>query len=375
MIAEIERVSMRFISGLLNRSIILPECSFVVPSEKTRFLERSKAHLLGKLLKYWKRLVYMKIWQTFYPKSVEHQSIPVNAKRILWINLSAPSLGDSLMDLSARSLLSDRDITLLTRKKNQLLYVFDHYFTRVLAVEDLCEESFAIDFDFVLLDSFSPHILRIKSKIAPDIPFAGLYGFLNGFEVHRTYFAFARMMELLAIDQVDVPRIPTISLPDELLDQDDEIDVCIAIGGEWSFRTYDHWMPVVSHVTSRGYSISLVGSGNGAQKAAEIFNEYPSVRSTVGKLSVREVILEISRARVFIGADGGLWHIACALQKPTVVLFADCQIFGECGNRMTRETEDMTCETLYDDRKVSSIPSNSVIEAFDRLSRRINLSG
>jgi len=120
--------------------------------------------------------------------------------------------------------------------------------------------------------------------------------------------------------------------------------------------------------------VSLVGSENGVYDASEILEKQSSVRSTVGRLSIQQVCVEISKAKVFIGADGGLWHIACAIPIPTVALFADCQIFDEEGNRVTRETQDMICEILYDEIQVSSIPSSRVIEAFDRLWNRIGFN-
>ena len=51
-----------------------------------------------------------------------------NHKEILWINISAPSLGDSLTDLSSRTMLSDRKVDLFTDKKNSDLYKDDFIF-------------------------------------------------------------------------------------------------------------------------------------------------------------------------------------------------------------------------------------------------------
>ena len=289
--------------------------------------------------------------------------------RILWINLAAPSLGDSLMDLSARVLLNKRQVDLLTHTKNVALYREDPWFRNVSdAIGDFRKEKY----DLVICDSFSPRVLFRKLLVAPVTSHVGIYGFLNGFEVHRTYFAFARMMELLDLDRISEPMRPTLMRPRELRDQPPEVDVCIAIGGEWSFRTYDHWLPVVSWLIAQGYSVSLVGSRNGAKSASEILEMEPSVRSTVGLLSLPEVVAEIANARVFIGADGGLWHIACAISVPSVALFADCQIFDNEGNRVTRETKDMICECLYDNYEVSNIPNDSITVAFERLVRRIH---
>jgi len=54
-----------------------------------------------------------------------------------------------------------------------------------------------------------------------------------------------------------------------------------------------------------------------------------------------------------------------------VVLFADCQIFDEHGDRMTRETSDMKCEVLYDDVQVSNISPVRVLTAFEKLWARV----
>lgn len=300
--------------------------------------------------------------------------IEARHRRILWVNLAAPSLGDSLMDLAARTLLYDKDLILLTHPKNAQLYKDDRFFSEVYTSARCVRKAFqSKPFDLVICDAFSPRVMLKKVFAAPRVDFVGLYGFINGFEVHRTYFAFARMRDLVAVDElnsVDKLHCPTISVPDLLQDRL-EVDVCIAVGGEWSFRTYNDWYAVTDWLISRGYSVSLVGSENGVQEAKKIEEKFPLVRSSVGKLSLREVVSEISRSKFFIGADGGLWHIACAIPIPTVVLFADCHMFDKEGNRVTRETKDMICETLYDDVQVSSIDSSEVVEAFERLRNRV----
>lgn len=300
--------------------------------------------------------------------------IEARHRRILWVNLAAPSLGDSLMDLAARTLLCDKNLILLTDRKNAQLYENDCFFSEVYTSARCVREAFqSKPFDLVICDAFAPRVMLKKILAAPRVDFVGLYGFLNGFEVHRTYFAFARMMELLGLDRINEPIRPTITLPSGSRAKPPGVDVCIAIGGEWLFRTYDHWCPVVSWLIEQGYSVSLVGSANGIRKASEILEIAPSVRSTVGALSLPEVVMEIAKARVFIGADGGLWHIACAIPLPSVVLFADCQIFDNEGNHVTRETRDIVCETLYDHFQVSNVHADSVVKAFQRLSARIDL--
>jgi hypothetical protein len=366
----------------LNRQAILLRVmrrswhlSKAVPSGQVSFIENRLHELPKWIFKYLKRRLFNLLVSRALGLAPELSQIADEHHSILWINWAAPSLGDSLMDLSARVLLNRRELVLLTHPKNKSLFENDHYFSSVFSDHrELISKYGKGYFDLVICDSYSPKVLIKKAMVAPFVPYVGLYGYLNGFEVHRTYFAFIRMMELLALNKIDDPIRPSISLDRRLVSQTPEVDVCIAVGGEWCFRTYNRWGDVVSWLTENGYSVSLVGSENGVYDASEILEKQSSVRSTVGRLSIQQVCVEISKAKVFIGADGGLWHIACAIPIPTVALFADCQIFDEEGNRVTRETQDMICEILYDEIQVSSIPSSRVIEAFDRLWNRIGFN-
>ena len=346
-----------------------------VPSGQADFIARRLFARPKWISKYLKRRLFTFLVARVLSIVPELNKIDDEQRSILWVNWAAPSLGDSLMDLSARVLLSGREVVLFTHPKNKSLFENDDCFSSVFSDHrELIAKYGKRYFDLVICDSYSPRVLIKKLSVAPFAPFVGLYGYLNGFEVHRSYFAFTRMMELLSLDKLDYPIRPSISLHNELLTQRPEVDVCIAVGGEWSFRTYDQWYEVVSWLIEKGYSVSLVGSENGVCDALRISDNQPSVRSTVGCLSLKEVCIEVAKAKIFIGADGGLWHVACAIPIPTVVLFADCQIFDEDGNRVTRETKDMVCETLYDDFKVANIPSSRVIEAFERLWNRVGLN-
>lgn len=359
-----------FLKSFLQPTWQLPDR--FVPSGQAQYFMRLECLSIHCLMKYVKRRLVFGVALPLIGLGKRCQQIESKHHRILWVNYAAPSLGDSLMDLAARTLLAGKDVTLLTSSKNSVLYANDQYFNEVYtSSREVRKASREKRFDLVICDAYSPRVLWKKVWAAPRVEFVGLYEFLNGFEVHRTYFAFVRMMELLALEEISQPMRPTINLPLEFKDAQPEIDVCIAIGGEWSFRKYDHWPSVVSCLIAKGYTVSIVGSDNGIRDASKILESEPYVRSTVGVLSLSEVVVEIANARVFIGADGGLWHVACAIPRPSVVLFADCQIFDELGNRVTRETSDMICETLYTDKQVSDISCDQVIGAFERLRRKL----
>lgn len=359
----------KLIKILMRKTWRLPKG---VASGQAFFLQKRRYRQLRWILKYIKRRIFVFIAVQHFGLTREVQAISDSDRNILWINWAAPSLGDSLMDLSARVMLYDRKVTLLTHPHNVELYRGDPYFHAVYSDPMLLRsENGSSAFDIVLCDAFSPRVLFRKILVAPLVPFVGLYGYINGFEVHRTRFAFERMSQLLGVSNSRYFQRPSIMVSDEELVQRFPSDVCIAVGGEWSFRTYNHWLEVIERLILDGHSVSLVGSKNGIETANAILASQPAVRSTVGMLSLKEVVSHIAKAKMFIGADGGLWHIACAIPTPSVVLFADCQIFDEEGKRVTRETEDIICETLYHENDVSCIPSVRVNEAFKRLVKKL----
>lgn len=357
---------------LLIRKLMRPtwELPNGVPSAQRKFLSDRQFCSLKWIFKYLKRRVLCFVFIEHCGLTAEKKSISNQDKDILWINLAAPSLGDSLMDLAARVMLSGRQIILLTHPKNEPLYKQDPYFHAIYSDPDLLVREWGRQsFDLVICDSFSPRVLIHKLRLAPFVAFVGLYGYLNGFEVHRTKYSFMRMKELLRADTLHFPMRPTIAYSNQHSD-DVMFDVCIAVGGEWEFRTYLHWLEVVDNLLKLNLSITLVGSSNGALLASQICSQFPQVHSTVGVISLRDVVGWIVKAQYFIGSDGGLWHIACSIPVPTVVLFADCELFDSAGNRVTRETEDMECEPLYHEAEVSQISPADVLEAFERLRSR-----
>lgn len=313
------------------------------------------------LLKFAKRyLVYWVIGRVFGLVS-ERKEI-ASEKKILWINFSAPSLGDSLMDLSARVLLADRKLDLFTSKKNSKLYQHDRWFADVFDSTKKVTKKY----DLVICDSFAPRVLVKKLKVAPLTPMVSMYGFLNGFDLNRTYFAFARMLDLLDKKPVDIKVKPYLTVCSDL---QTNADLCIAVGGEWPFRTYRNWDLVIEQLLQHGVRIHLIGGPNAISDHERLVRLFPSITSSIGN-RLDEVSSEIANTPFFMGADGGLWHMACALDRPTVALFADCEIFNADNYRVMRDTLDMECETLYDDIEVSNIEPIKVVEAFVRLRER-----
>ena len=90
---------------------------FIIPSYTHKFLVNHS--IFNYRLKFIKRSLYLILKNQ---KHLEVTKILTKHERILWINISAPSLGDSLMDLSGREMLIGRKVDLSTDKNNAELF-------------------------------------------------------------------------------------------------------------------------------------------------------------------------------------------------------------------------------------------------------------
>jgi hypothetical protein len=334
-----------------------------VPSDVKRFeiTVVSDWHLLLKLIR---RKVFVWIFSRRLGARLEH--IEKSHETILWISLCAPSLGDVLMDVSARNLLHGRTVDLLTSPLASELLSDDSFFDRVTSSisEVMCWNQDK-KYDLVILDSFSSRSIKAKCAVCPGVPVVSLFEYVNGFEVHRIKYSFARMRYLLKLEAGE------IHLPELVCKNDDAVadagapDIAIAVGGNWAFRDYGSWFEVVEAILQKfsGMRIELVGSENGEETAEKIVSSFPMVRSGVGQLSIVETAALIEKAKVFVGADGGLWHVSWSVGVSSVCLFSKCDLFDRNGNRVTRDVDEMRCVALYGEETVDDIPVETVVEA------------
>jgi hypothetical protein len=271
------------------------------------------------------------------------------------------------MDTAGRTLLSSFEVSLLTDKKNVGLFEADPIFR--FAYTDWVEAKHEHDerpYDLIILDSFSPRSLRLKLRVAPSTPIVGMFGYLGAFEVHRSIFSFRRLETLLNLPRQQVrlthglePTRPRINFERPF--------VVVGVGGEWGFRTYPDWSEVIKGLLSRGFSIALLGSQNGAQQADALMSKYEGVVNLVGKTSLSEASGVLGEAKAYIGADGGLWHLASACNVPSVSLHADCHLYGASGEWVSRAPDVPLCVPLRAEKEVAEIGSEQILKAFDQL--------
>jgi len=95
-----------------NKTYTLP-FKFDIPNYTQDFLNQFPK--FKRWIKFIKRYLYIVLKGQ---KNLEVFKISYDYKNILWINKSAPSLGDSLMDLSSRDILKGKNVDLFTDQKN-----------------------------------------------------------------------------------------------------------------------------------------------------------------------------------------------------------------------------------------------------------------
>ena len=320
--------------------------------------------LFNRWIKYFKRSLFITLKGQ---RKLEISTILPKHKNILWINISAPSFGDSLMDLSSRILLEGRNIDLFTTENIANMYSDDHSFNKVYSSINLVLKN---KYCLVILDSYSSRSIGVKCKIAPKVNFIGMFGYFNGPEVNRVLFSFHRMNNLLgysmsekdinssakvsmAISEVDQEVINQINLPNKY--------VAIVLGGGWNYRTYKNWDKVIENILKRSNNLNivLIGSDNADSIAKKIFSRFPdnNIFNYVAKYSFNQTAQIISLADIIFCCDGGLMHAANSLNKTTIPLFA----------RLTPEMQLTDCVNafpLFDDLDVNNIATMDVIDKY-----------
>ena len=358
-----------------------------VPSDLRRYLSENLTTY--RLFKYLRRKLFVLL--TGQHRLIVSR-IPDDAKRILWINYSEPSLRDALMDTSARVLLAGRQVDLLTSKKNRGLFVDDLYVNAAYDETQL-EAIKGKHYDLCIVDAFSPRSVNLKRQVCPSTPMVGLYGFINGYEIHRTLFSFHRLSALLR-QSAQPPFGIRLSLSkrggeslkgagSRFYSESPVQSICFGIGGEWEFRTYRRWAECISLVHNlmpANWHIKLVGSKNGVADGSRIESECQSlglrrVSNFVGKTSLHELMETLRSSTVYVGADGGTWHISSALGLPSVVLFADCQLFDKDGRRVGREAPEQACTCFHADEDVNEISPDRVASAVMQIIDRLGVLG
>ncbi|WP_435189479.1 glycosyltransferase family 9 protein [Pseudothioglobus sp. nBUS_23] len=342
-----------------ERTYTLPFINSIANLKDEHFRNKN---IFKRYIKFLKRLIYI---------SVKHQKtkeifeiLPIH-QNILWINLSAPSLGDSLMDLSSRILLKGRKIDLFTDKKNYHLYLDDEVFSGIFTnTKELEKEKY----DLVILDSYSSRTIKAKSNLAKKTPYVSMYGYFNGPEVNRILFSFYQMNHLLGYVKSEgeiheiAKNLISISDLDKIIVQDlvPSDYVAIVLGGEWKYKTYSRWNDLILNIKDYNKTnFIFIGSKNATDDARQITKRLSNEKflDLTGRLTFNQSVEVINKSRLTLCCDGGLFHGATAIQANIIVLLA----------RLAPEmltTKRTKISYLYDESNVNNISIDSILEKY-----------
>lgn len=289
--------------------------------------------------------------------------IPPEAKRVLYVYLGMPQLGDSIMDLSARTLWAKRGIgvDLFTHPSLASLYENDPSFNRIFSEA----KNLAPSYDFVVLQSFTWKCLKVKWRYFLMTPFLALHGYYYGPEFNRFDFACQVWASVLGItgNHGEVKPVFNLKLDHQPKPRQPET-IALALGGVVQWRTYTRWVELLALMQHKNpqFRWVLLGSENGLSAASQVMeyfemtNQTYRVKNYVGQLSLAEVFEQLQRVALLVTADGGLLHLAKAAQTPVVALLA-----GPI-HPMMRFKESDTAWVIHAPFAVDEIKANQVAE-------------
>lgn len=135
---------------------------------------------------------------------------------------------------------------------------------------------------------------------------------------------------------------------------------------------------VAEYLVNNGLNVVAIGS----QLESATLNELSSATrvpiTTFENLTLSEITALVSKARIFIGNDSGIAHIAAAVQTPTVVIFGSSnrthwRPWTDAPNEIVFNPFDCQpcpgyrCEVYGDPKCILSVPPEAVIAAVDKV--------
>lgn len=302
-------------------------------------------------------------------KSQKLERITPQHQKILWVQWVDSYLGDSLMDLSSRVLLKDREIDLLTKDNVASIYQDDAIFKNIFTSPEQCASK---KYDLIIIDSYRQRSLKMLAKYFLTLPHVTLFGYYNVDDFNRLYFSFYRINQLLDsslngdyIKKISKPML-TITHSDELIIDSYHLPdkfITIAIGGASRQRTFLRWDKLVSSMISKKLAdnIILIGSIGACKDADYISKANPNnVINMVGKCSFKQSARIIQKSQLLICADGGLLHAANAVNTAVISLFYYI-------DPLVRLVDSNKSIGLVDKQDINNISIDSIIEKINEI--------
>jgi ADP-heptose:LPS heptosyltransferase len=318
-----------WLDNAVSRSTVIPYQG--VPYEPEVYLRRTSRLKIAK--KYLHKQLLLKAHRQL---RLERAHLDPT-QRVLWI-YGKRNFGDATMDTAGRALLKDKGmrVDLLALPSLVPLFSEDDVFGKVYGDPGQVDPK---RYDAVLLSEYNLPSIRIKTRHFAKLPYAGLFRYFNGPDRNQIRFSYASINGVFALGH-DAGTLAAISKPyltSSAATRDSVRGLLptrpfmvLAAGGVDPNRTYHRW-PEFLELLSRydnaaaAKEIVVLGSDNGMQIARQLCASAPGnvrIRSFTGKLAFLQAREIVAHAELFVGADGGLMHVAHTTDTPSVSLFA-----------------------------------------------------
>lgn len=271
------------------------------------------------------RVVRRKLYLLFNQQFKSYREhIDPQWRRGLWIYLRTAQIGDSLMDLSARSFFSKKNCTIDLWTSDQLanLYSEDDWFHTVTSNgDDVINQSY----DFVVVQSMHHSAVNLKIKHFKPLPWICMQGYYDVPDFDRAPWGAQRLSDLYGDSDASATKWHGQQklATRHLVDVKQKWRVTIVLGGMDPVRTFEKWHQVVSElVSSMGLELTLVGTGKAAQSQSNLIQAMgfgSAVNNLVDQIDLQKLIRVISESKLLLVADGGAMHMGVALEVPQMV--------------------------------------------------------
>ena len=305
-----------------------------------------------------------------------YQHIQPHWRRGLWLYKGIPQIGDALMDLAPRSLLTSNGLAIDLLSDTHICELFegDSWFGQVFSSIDRIQ---AADYDFVIVPSNKRRSLGHKRGPLAKLPWVSMHGFYTGPEFNRADFAAQRLFDALGIagthEQLQgharqklAPLVQSPSLTRH--HGNAQVKIAFALGGVDPQRIYTQWQSVAQGLAAhRSVDITLLGSSNALHAANEFAAKWPDVlNNQVGKTSLNQCRKVVHQQDLLFACDGGLMHLG--ITTPTKLI----SLFSQSVHPAWRLPLQEQCSSLQatggsSDGSVNTIPVDDIVAAADRL--------
>ncbi|CAB3726853.1 hypothetical protein LMG24238_05387 [Paraburkholderia sediminicola] len=279
---------------------------------------------------------------------------PQKIRKLLWYYDWA-TIGDSIMDLSQRFLIDPRiSIDLCMPHGPMELFIGDDRFRRVARSLDDCDAQY----DMVIVQSFTTKTITRKIRYHPFTPWFSIMGHRKDERFSRIQLAYEQIARVFKSERESGPIEPVLTVSNGSVRRPDRFMIAVAVGGGDTRRRFENWATLIKLIASTwpeqtlSPRFLLLGTGKSALKAVEAVRDqvdHHHIDAHIELPSITAAAELIKQSSFFIGADGGLMHIAAALGKPGVAIF--CQIKPEW-----RLHSQSKIQTVFAEQDINSIP-------------------